>query len=469
MSEETLDVQFTVEQTTLDVNFELEQTSLDVQFALEQTSLDVVFELLDENEAVQSVDAKVFVMPQQRVDARCRIIGDGFMPVDAQFEKPFLVDARFKSFNLQFEFVPWPVKNLNYNMLRENMTFPSVVYPDRQLTSFPFKIKNKCGIDLSNVVISVVSDNSTSDNKLSYITEEDIPPLIPGNAVFPLVEFPTPFAGNPAPTTDFRRIGVGINAIPVYKDGFSPCAPFFTYTRRYNGAYSVFDPRGFEKPMGDWLFGGNTDPDYISFLTAFPESAGALAAFGNQRFYNAGMTNSTTGGINTAFFTYDSYLDRLDITYPYAGGDRSWTPFYIDPTWNLIDRVKGTNFGVRLHQSAHDVVASYYYDLLGYRWVGHGFWDGPNTTAYFIELGFTSVDDDDFLTFNRDKISAPQMFTLPNSCEQMIPLRKMAKQAQINIGRLNNNESTNWIVSHQNVGKVTSEINVSLIIESNEI
>ena len=466
---ETLDVLFEVEQTSLDVQFSVEQTSLDVQFSVEQTSLDVFFELLGENENAKRVDAEVFVMPQQRVDARCRIVGDGYLAVDSQFEKPFLVDARFKSFSLKFEFVPWPVRNTNYSLLRENIMFPSVVYPDRQITCLPFKIKNKCGIDLSNVVISVVSSNTISDSKLSYITDEDIPPLIPGNAVFPLIEFPTPFSGNPAPTVNFRRIGVGINAIPVYKDGFSPCAPFFTYTRRYNGAYSVFDSRGFEKPMGDWLFGGNTDPDYVSFLTAFPESAGALLAFGNQRFFSAGLPNSTSGGLNTAYFSYDSFTDKIDVAYPYIGGDRSWTPFYIDPSWNLIEKVKGTNFSVQLHQAAHEVMSNYYYDLLGYRWVGHGFWDGPNTAAYFVELGFTSVDEADFRVFNREKISAPQMFTLPNSCEQMIPLRKMARQAKINIGRLNNNESTDWIVSHQNVGKVTSEINVSLIIESNEI
>ena len=465
---ESLDILFEIEQTSMDVGFELEQTSLDVQFSVEQTSLDVFFELLEENESAQRVDAEVFVMPQQRVDARCRIIGNGFMPVDVQFEKPFLVDARFKSFNLQFEFVPWPVKNLNYASMRENIMFPSVVYPDRQITSLPFKLKNKCGVDLSNVVISAVSNNTTSDSKLSYIADEDIAPLIPGNAIFPLIEFPTPFSGNPASTLNFRRIGVGINVIPVYKDGFSPCAPFFTYTRRYNGAYSSFDSRGFEKPTGDWLFGGGTDPDFVSFLTAFPEATGALAAFGSQRFLDAGLPSFSTGGVNTAYFAYDGTSDKINIAYPYLG-DRSWTPFYVDPSWNLIEKVKGTNFSVQLHQAAHDVMANYYYDLLGYRWVGHGFWDGPNTAAYSVELGFTSVDDTDFRVFNRDKVTTPQIFTFPNCCEQMIPLRKMAKRAKINIGRLNNNESTDWIISHHNVGKVTSEISVSVIIESNEI
>ena len=214
--------------------------------------------------------------------------------------------------------------------------------------------------------------------------------------------------------------------------------------------------------------GNRTDPDYVSFLTAFPDAAGALMAFGNQRFYNAGLTSSTTGGLNTAYFSYDSYTDKLNVSFS-ANGDRSWTPFYIDPTWNLIDRVKGTNFSVQLHQAAHDVMSNYYYDLLGYRWIGHGFWDGADTMAYAVELGFTSINDADFRVFNRDKITAPRMFTFPNSCEQMIPLRKMAKQSKINIGRLNNEESTDWLVSHHGVGKVTSEMNVSLIIESNEI
>lgn len=263
--------------------------------------------------------------------------------------------------------------------------------------------------DLRDVVIHCSSPDSMEIHVLDCA---DSPCLPPGDAI---TGEATGWVSGAAPAAPVY-VGIGIYAFPIFDDGFSP--------RAINYVPRLDTEAGFPLYTAGSIFGWFNDLQGTLFGNKYPGiSIHGYSDLGYSRW-----------GINSAYNNGSPYLGGFAMM-------PNHVIFGFDADWSIVEKVKNNIFSAEIAADVDQRIADISRRrVVGYAWVGHGYWSGSNPT--FVGLGRTFGATRRQIDQN---IAAPELLRLPLDYSALFRAPTVSgSQARLgNLGSLGAGEKTN--------------------------